>query len=79
MAERISLIVSFTLPDAVNRTEAAAYVRDAVRVWNGQYRPPGGYEPEDPGDPRFGMGRDATVKPLAGTRVGPLSFILDAT
>ena len=63
--KRIHMVLSIDMPEGVNATETMAYVRDAVRSWSGQFEPPNGYIEEDiesPGDPRFGMGRDVTVR-----------------
>ena len=59
---RYSMVVSFVLPEDVSKTDAQDYVREAVRNWSGQFEPPDAYGDISPGDPRFGMGYDATVR-----------------
>lgn len=52
MKKRINILAD--VPFGVSHEELKAYVTEALEIWGGQKRPPGGYSPEDPGDPLFG-------------------------
>lgn len=58
---KVSYKVTLTLPTGARPADGRAYVEDAVACWHGSLRPPGGYEPNDPGDPMFTLD-GATVK-----------------
>jgi hypothetical protein len=59
---RVVFVVSFDLPPGETVTGAQAYVYDAVRSMKGGLQPPGygpgGYDPEESGDPMFGLNGD---------------------
>lgn len=41
-------------PDGVTHKQMADYIKEAVGAWGGSFRAPGGYGPDDDGDPLFG-------------------------
>lgn len=47
--------VSVNRPRNVSVRMMKDYIDDALNAWWGQMRPPGGYGPEDDGDPRYGL------------------------
>lgn len=59
-------IVTIDVPDNVTATDVRNYIRAAVMGWSGALQPPGqngeGYDPEEDGDPLWGIGDNATVK-----------------
>lgn len=58
--ERIGyFLVTLPIPDGASFKDVQEYIHDAVGSWNGSLRPPGGYGPEDEGDPLFGIERDS--------------------
>jgi hypothetical protein len=52
-------IVEMEIPEGATVGDIKEYIEDAVGAWCGQFRPPGGYGPDDPGDPRFMIDRDS--------------------
>lgn len=61
---RLSFRVSLLLPDGATVQDVKDYVEAAVQDWSGQFRPPGGYGPDDPGDPLWRIGDTARVTKL---------------
>jgi hypothetical protein len=59
MPRRVTLIVSFDLPEGATVAAAVGYVEDAVASHAGSLRPPGSYGETDEGDPFFGLDRDS--------------------
>lgn len=53
MKTRAEFVVSVPLVPGLTQNQLAAYIREAVQCWCGQYRPPGAYSADDPGDPLF--------------------------
>ena len=51
--------VSFPLPEGATVAAAREYVKDAVASMRGVCRPPFSYNNWDPGDPMFGLDKDA--------------------
>lgn len=58
MRKRMTFIVSLEPPPLATKAELRRYVEDAVGCMKGAYRPPGGYGPDDPGDPVFELDGD---------------------
>ncbi len=61
---RVSFRVSLLLPSDATVQDIKDYVEAAVHNWCGQFRPPGGYGPDDPGDPLWRIGDTARVTRL---------------
>lgn len=58
MPRIVKFRVEFPLPPGATIPEAQAYVEEAVSTWRGSLRPPGSYEPDDEGDPMYGLDGD---------------------
>lgn len=62
--KRVRFEVSFELPRIATMADAKAYVLDAVATMRGCYRPPGGFDDSDLGDPMWDL-RSKTIKVIA--------------
>ena len=49
----IRMSISMEIPEGASREDCLRYTVDAVQSWKGSLRPPGGYAPDDEGDPMF--------------------------
>jgi len=47
--------VTVNRPKGVSVADMKNYIDDALNNWWGQLRPPGGYGPDDDGDPLWGL------------------------
>lgn len=52
--KRVEVILRFPVNDEVTVSAAADFAANAVEMYGGSFRPPGGYGEDDPGDPLFG-------------------------
>jgi len=59
--DTLAFVVLLDRPKGASVSDLKAYILDAVATWDGQLRPPGGYDPEDPGDPLWGVGDSAKI------------------
>jgi hypothetical protein len=62
MAKRLEFVVEIDQPEGATVADVHAYIEQAVIAWSGSLRPPG---EDDPGDPCWGIGSTAIVKPRA--------------
>lgn len=56
---RIIFTVSLVLPPDARAADMRGYIAEAVAVWRGQLRPPGGHNDDDPGDPLWHLDPDS--------------------
>jgi hypothetical protein len=49
----VSILVTFSIPEGSDPDDLTEYVKDALSMWCKSYDPPGGGEPDSPGDPLF--------------------------
>ena len=62
--------VRIILPPGVTVACARSYIEEAVCSWKGSFRPPGGYNEVDPGDPLFDLDvRSVRVTRLKGVQI----------
>jgi hypothetical protein len=57
-SQRVKFLVSLERPDGASIEDLREYIAEAIAVYRGSLRPPGGYDDDDPGDPLFMLDRD---------------------
>lgn len=57
--KKVTIKVSFDVPDNTPTSLCREYVKEAVSSWRGSLQPPGCYDNSDPGDPMWHLKPDS--------------------